>query len=252
MSTDALISPMPTYGQATNLLEHREALARRAAWRLEDASPQTIIKWAVRSFGSRFAITSSMADTVLVDLVATVAPGTDVVFLDTGYHFAETLAMRDAVAARYRGRINLITVSPEQTVAEQDAEHGRDLFGTNPDRCCFLRKVLPLDRALAGYDAWGSGLRRDDSIARSRTQVVDWDRRNGMVKVNPLARWTQSDIDDYIERHDILTNPLLSDGFASVGCFPCTRRTGSGEDSRGGRWAGKDKNECGIHVVAPT
>ena len=251
MSVDTLISPMPTYGPAANLLEHREALARRAAWRLEDASPQTIIQWAVRTFGSRFAITSSMADAVLIDLVAKVAPGTDVVFLDTGYHFDETLTMRDAVAATYRGRINLRTIEPEQTVAEQDAEHGRDLFGTNPDRCCFLRKVLPLDRALAGYDAWGSGLRRDDSIARSRTQVVDWDRRNGMVKVNPLARWTQSDVDDYVQRHGILTNPLLSEGFASVGCSPCTRRTGAGEDARGGRWAGKAKNECGIHLVAP-
>jgi len=252
MSADTLISPMPTYGPATNLLEHREALARRAAWRLEDASPQTIIRWAVRTFGSRFAITSSMADAVLIDLVAAAAPGTDVVFLDTGYHFDETLTMRDAVAATYRGRINLVTIAPEQTVAEQAAEHGRDLFASNPDRCCFLRKVLPLDRALAGYDAWGSGLRRDDSIARSRTQVVDWDRRNGMVKVNPLASWTQADIDAYIERHGILTNPLLSDGFASVGCFPCTRRTGAGEEARAGRWAGKGKNECGIHlVVAP-
>lgn len=251
MSTDALISPMPTHGPATSLLEHREALARRAAWRLEDASPQTIIRWAVRTFGNQFAITSSMADAVLIDLVATAARGTDVVFLDTGYHFEETLTMRDAVAATYRGRINLVTVTPEQTVAEQDAEHGLDLFGTKPDRCCFLRKVLPLDRALAGYDAWGSGLRRDDSIARSRTQVVDWDRRNGMVKINPLARWTQSDIDAYIARHGILTNPLLSYGFESVGCFPCTRQTGAGEDARAGRWAGKGKNECGIHLVAP-
>ena len=251
MSADSLISPMPTYGLATSLLEHREALARRAAWRLEDASPQTIIRWAVRSFGVRFAITSSMADAVLIDLVANAAPGTDVLFLDTGYHFEETITMRDAVAATYRGRINLVTIRPEQTVEEQDAEHGRDLFGSNPDRCCFLRKVLPLDRALAGYDAWASGLRRDDSIARSRTQVVDWDRRNGMVKVNPLARWTQADVDDYVERHQILTNPLLCDGFASVGCFPCTRRTGAGEGARSGRWAGTTKNECGIHVVAP-
>jgi phosphoadenosine phosphosulfate reductase len=251
MTADALISPMPTYGPADSLAEHREALARRAAWRLEDASPQTIIRWAVRTFGNRFAITSSMTDAVLIDLVANAAPGTDVVFLDTGYHFDATLTMRDAVAATYRGRINLRTIEPEQTVAEQDAEHGRDLFGTNPDRCCFLRKVLPLDRALAGYDAWGSGLRRDDSIARSRTQVVDWDRRNGMVKVNPLARWTQDDVDAYIERHRILTNPLLADGFASVGCFPCTRRTGTDEDARAGRWSGSTKNECGIHVVAP-
>ncbi len=251
MTADALISPMPTYGPADSLAEHRQALARRAAWRLEDASPQTIIRWAVRTFGNRFAITSSMTDAVLIDLVANAAPGTDVVFLDTGYHFDATLTMRDAVAATYRGRINLRTIEPEQTVAQQDAEHGRDLFGTNPDRCCFLRKVLPLDRALAGYDAWGSGLRRDDSIARSRTQVVDWDRRNGMVKVNPLARWTQDDVDAYVERHDILTNPLLDDGFASVGCFPCTRRTDAGEDARAGRWSGMVKNECGIHVVAP-
>ncbi|MEO7981496.1 MAG: phosphoadenylyl-sulfate reductase [Sporichthyaceae bacterium] len=239
---------MPTFGPAESLAEHREALARRAAWRLEDASPQTIIRWAVRTFGSRFAITSSMGDAVLIDLVARAAPGTDVVFLDTGYHFAETLTMRDAVAATYRGRINLLTVVPDQTVGEQDTEHGPDLFSTNPDRCCFLRKVMPLDRALAGYDAWASGLRRDDSIARSRTAVVDWDRRNGVVKVNPLARWTQADVGDYVAEHRVLTNPLFEAGFTSVGCFPCTRRAGDG-DSRSGRWAGTGKTECGIHVV---
>jgi phosphoadenosine phosphosulfate reductase len=249
MSAETLISPMPRYEAAESLDEHREALARRAAWRLEDASPQTIIRWAVRTFGARFAITSSMADAVLIDLVARAAPGTDVLFLDTGYHFDETMIMRDAVAATYRGRINLVTVAPEQTVEEQDAEHGRDLFAGNPDRCCFLRKVLPLDRALAGYDAWASGLRRDDSIARSRTQVVDWDRRNGKVKVNPLARWTQADVDAYVAEHGILTNPLLDDGFASIGCFPCTRRVGAAAEARSGRWAGTGKTECGIHLV---
>jgi phosphoadenosine phosphosulfate reductase len=249
MSADTLISPMPTYGPATSLAEHREALARRAAWRLEDASPQTIIQWAVRTFGSRFAVTSSMTDAVLIDLVARAAPGTDVLFLDTGYHFDETLTMRDAVAATYRGRINLVTVSPEQSVPQQDAAHGTNLFATNPDRCCFLRKVLPLDRALTGYDAWGSGLRRDDSISRSRTPVVDWDRRNGKVKVNPLARWTKADVDTYVERNQVLTNPLLDLGFASVGCFPCTRRVSAGEEARAGRWAGSGKNECGIHLI---
>lgn len=248
MSTAALITPMPAEEPAASLAEHREALARRAAWRLEDASAETIIRWAVRTFGSRFAVTSSMADAVLVDLVARTAPGTDVLFLDTGYHFADTLAMRDAVATAYRGRIDLVTVEPEQTVAEQDAEHGPDLFARNPDRCCFLRKVLPLDRALAPYDAWGSGLRRDDSLARSRTPVVDWDGRNGMVKVNPLARWTQSRVDAYIEAHGVLTNPLLADGFASVGCSPCTRRASDG-NGRAGRWAGTGKTECGIHLV---
>lgn len=249
MSAATLIAPMPTFGPAQNLAEHREALARRAAWRLEDASPETIIRWAVRTFGSRFAVTSSLADAVLIDLVARAAPGTDVLFLDTGYHFDETIVMRDAVAATYRGRTTLVTVEPEQTVAEQDATHGRELFARNPDRCCFLRKVLPLDRALAGYDAWASGLRRDDSVARSRTPVVDWDGRNGMVKVNPLARWTQADVDAYVDAHGILTNPLLDDGFASVGCFPCTRRVGAGDDGRSGRWAGTGKTECGIHLA---
>ena len=252
MSAATLISPMPTYGPAHGLDEHREALARRAAWRLEDASPEVIVRWAVRTFGSRFAITSSMADAVLVDVVARVAPGTDVLFLDTGYHFTETLTMRDAVAATYRGRINLVTVEPEHSVEEQDAEHGPELFARHPDRCCFLRKVRPLDRALAGYDAWGSGLRRDDSLARSRTPVVDWDRRNGKVKVNPLARWTQADVEAYVARHGVLVNPLLSAGYGSVGCFPCTRRS-AGDDARAGRWAGTGKTECGIHLVgSPT
>ncbi len=254
-----LLSPMPTYDpMGRDLATNREALARRAAWRLEDATPDVIVRWALRTFGPRFAITSSMADAVLIDIVARVAASTgtrtDVLFLDTGYHFDETLIMRDAVAATYRGLVDVVTVEPEQSVAEQDATEGRDLFATNPDRCCFLRKVAPLDKALAPYDAWGSGLRRDDSIARSRTPVVDWDRRNGKVKVNPLARWSQADVDDYVGRHGILVNPLLSDGFASVGCFPCTRRTTTRDDSggtdvRSGRWAGTSKTECGIHVV---
>jgi len=226
----------------------REALARRAAWRLEDATAETVIRWAARTFGARFAVTSSMSDAVLVDLVARTAPGTDVLFLDTGYHFPETLTMRDAVAATYRDRVTVRTITPDQTVAEQDAAHGRDLFAANPDRCCFLRKVLPLDRALTGYDAWASGLRRDDSPTRARTPVVDWDARNGKVKVNPLARWTGAQVDEYVERHGILTNPLLSDGFASVGCSPCTRRS-SGDDTRAGRWSGTGKTECGIHLV---
>lgn len=248
MTAEALITPMPAHTPAGSLAEHREALARRAAWRLEDASPQAIIRWAARTFGAGFAITSSMADAVLVDLVARTAPGTDVLFLDTGYHFEETLTMRDAVAATYRGRVTVRTVEPDRTVAQQDATEGPRLFARDPDRCCLLRKVVPLDRALAGYDAWGSGLRRDDSPGRSRTPVVDWDRRNRMVKVNPLARWGQADVDAYIERHGVHTHPLRAEGLLSVGCGPCTLRPSSG-DGRTGRWAGSGKTECGIHVV---
>jgi phosphoadenosine phosphosulfate reductase len=232
------------------LAEHRQALARRAAWRLEDAPAEVIIRWAARTFGPRLALTSSMADAVLIDLFAKNAPGSDVVFLDTGYHFPETLGMRDAVATTYRGRINVVTVHPEQTVVEQDASHGRDLFAGNPDACCALRKVAPLGSALAGYDAWASGLRRDESFARSITPVVDWDGRNGKVKVNPIARWDQSQVDAYVEKNNILLNTLLMDGYGSIGCFPCTSRTDDSADLRAGRWAGRAKSECGIHLVS--
>jgi phosphoadenosine phosphosulfate reductase len=248
--TAELLSLVPfEVAEPVGLDEHRMALARRAAWRLEEAPAEVIIKWAARTFGTRLALTSSMSDAVLIDLFARHAPGTDVVFLDTGYHFTETLGMRDAVAATYRGRLNIVTAEPSQTVPEQDATEGRDLFASNPDRCCALRKVAPLDAALADYDAWASGLRRDESFARSITPVVDWDKRNGKVKVNPIARWTQDRVDAYIETNNILVNTLLMDGFASIGCFPCTRRVADGEGVRDGRWAGSGKSECGIHLV---
>ncbi|MDQ1605420.1 MAG: phosphoadenosine phosphosulfate reductase [Actinomycetota bacterium] len=252
--TAELVAPMPVYASpyassGTTLADHREALARRAAWRLEDAPPEIVIRWAARTFGHRFAVTSSLADAVLIDLVARAAPGTDLIFLDTGYHFPETLGMRDAVEATYRGRINVVTVTPDQTVAEQDAALGARLFSRDPDTCCFLRKVVPLGRALDGYDAWASGLRRDESPARAITPVVDWDARNQRVKLNPLARWTQADVDDYISSHDILLNTLVQDGFRSIGCAPCTRRVAPGEDDRAGRWSGTSKTECGLHLV---
>lgn len=248
--TAELVSLVPfEASRPAGLDEHRQALARRAAWRLEDAPAEVVIRWAARTFGPRLALTSSMADAVLIDLFARHAPGTDVLFLDTGYHFPETLGMRDAVALTYRGRLPVVTVHPEQTVAEQDASHGRDLFASNPDRCCALRKVAPLDGALVAYDAWASGLRRDESVARSVTPVVDWDARNGKVKVNPIARWTRGMVDAYVERHGVLVNSLALDGFTSVGCFPCTRRVAAGEGARAGRWAGTAKVECGIHLV---
>jgi phosphoadenosine phosphosulfate reductase len=249
--TAELLSLVPfEVPEPASLAEHRQALARRAAWRLEDAPAEVIIRWAARTFGPRLALTSSMADAVLMDLFARHAPGTDVLFLDTSYHFPETLGMRDAVQATYRGRLNIVTLQPAQTVAQQDAAEGRDLFATDPDRCCALRKVAPLDGALAGYDAWASGLRRDESFARSATPVVDWDRRNGRVKVNPIARWDQSRVDAYVEAHGVLVNTLLMDGYASIGCLPCTSRVGDVADMRAGRWAGRGKSECGIHLVS--
>lgn len=223
-------------------LEHR---AHRAGRELDGAPAAEILRWAVRAFGSRLAVASSMQDAVLVHLAAQVAPGIDVLFLDTGYHFAETLGTRDAVAASYD--VKVITLTARQSVAEQDAEHGPGLHDRDPDLCCGLRKVAPLDRALEGYDAWATGLRRVEAPTRAGTPVVSYDPRRGKVKVAPMAAWTDQDVEDYIAEHDILTNPLLSLGYPSIGCAPCTRAVAAGEDPRAGRWAGSAKTECGIN-----
>jgi phosphoadenosine phosphosulfate reductase len=220
-------------------------LAKVAGPELELAPARIIIEWAVETFGERFCITSSMSDGVLAHLAASTAPGIDVVFLDTGYHFAETIGTADAVSATIP--INLVTVRPELSVAEQDETHGKDLWATDPDLCCALRKVAPLTRALQDYDAWATGLRRDETRSRVIAPVVGWDDQKQKVKVSPLARWTQDDVDAYITDNDILVNPLLHDGYPSIGCWPCTRRVLPGDDPRSGRWAGLAKTECGIH-----
>jgi phosphoadenosine phosphosulfate reductase len=169
-----------------------------------------------------------------------------VVFLDTGYHFAETIGMRDAVAATLP--VTVLSIQPRRTVAEQDADLGPRLFERDPDRCCALRKVEPLARALARYTAWAAGIRRDESSSRQDIRVVEWDARRGMVKVNPLAHWTEDDVDAYAAEHGVLVSPLRYDGYQSIGCAPCTRRVAAGDDPRGGRWAGTAKTECGLHV----
>jgi phosphoadenosine phosphosulfate reductase len=222
-----------------------EREAQRAGRELADAPAAEIVRWAVHRFGSRFAVASSMQDAVLMHLASQVAPGIDVLFLDTGYHFAETIGTRDAVAATYD--INLITVTPQRTVAEQDAEHGPKLHDRDPDLCCGLRKVAPLDRALEGYHAWATGLRRAEAPTRAGTPVVSFDPKRRKVKVAPLAAWSDADVEHYVAEHAILTNPLLSLGYPSIGCAPCTRAVAAGEDPRAGRWAGSAKTECGIH-----
>jgi len=227
------------------VVDHRTR-AVEAGRRLEQASPQEVLRWAASTFGDRFVVSTSMGDGVLASLAGSVAPGVDVLFLDTGYHFPETLGTRDAVAQVYDVRVR--TVLPLLAVAEQDAEHGPELWRRDPDACCALRKVEPLGRALEGYDAYATGIRRDESPTRAGTPVVEWDERRGKVKVNPLARWTQDDVDAYVAEHGILVNPLQHDGYPSIGCAPCTRRVGEGEDVRAGRWAGTPKTECGLHV----
>lgn len=221
-------------------------LAEKAGRDLEGAPALEVARWAVEMFGERFCVTSSMADAVLVHLVSRVAPGIDVVFLDTGLHFPETLRVRDQVAGTLP--VNVRSIRPRRTVGQQDGEHGPRLFSRSPDDCCQLRKVEPLERALAGYDAWAAGLRRDESPTRADTPVVTFDARRGKVKVNPIAAWTQADVDTYVSRWNVPVNELFGRAYGSVGCWPCTRRTKAGEDPRAGRWAMFEKAECGLHV----
>jgi phosphoadenosine phosphosulfate reductase len=237
--------PEPAVGR-TDRADRLRRLAEDAGRELEDASALEVLRWAAETFGDRFCVTSSMEDAVVAHLASRVAPGVRVVFLDTGYHFPETIGTRDAVAAVMD--VDVVTLTPRQTVAEQDAEYGPRLHDRDPDLCCALRKVAPLEEGLRPYDAWATGLRRDESPTRAGTPVVAWDERRQKVKIAPIARWTQRDVDEYVAQHGVLTNPLLTDGYASVGCAPCTRRVLEGEDARAGRWAGQSKTECGIHL----
>ncbi|MFJ8042641.1 phosphoadenylyl-sulfate reductase [Kitasatospora sp. NPDC096147] len=225
-----------------------EAIAAKAAVELEEAPAQEVLRWAAETFGPRFCVTSSMEDAVVAHLASSVFPGVDVVFLDTGYHFAETIGTRDAVAAVMP--VNVITLKPLQTVAEQDAQYGPNLHDRDNDLCCALRKVEPLNRGLAAYDAWATGLRRDESPSRANTPVVAWDAKRRKVKIAPIARWTQDDVDAYVAANGVLLNPLLWEGYTSIGCAPlsCTAKPGEGEEGRSGRWAGSGKTECGIHL----
>jgi phosphoadenosine phosphosulfate reductase len=215
---------------------------------IEDPVEQalTVLRWAGLTFGDDFAITSSMADGLLAHLAGRAVPGVRVIFLETGYHFAETLGTRDWIASVLP--VTVVDVRPDLTVAEQDATYGPRLHDRDPDACCEMRKVIPLDRTLSGYAAWGSGVRRDESPSRARTQVIDWDAKREMIKINPLAAWTQDDVDAYVDEHQVPVNPLIELGFASIGCAPCTRAVAPGEDARAGRWAGQAKTECGIHL----
>ncbi len=220
-------------------------LVDRVAPTYADAPAEAVIDWAVAEFGPRWALASSMQDAVLVDLVARRCPGIDVLFLDTGYHFPQTLATRAEVARRYP--VTLVDVRPEQTPAEQDQAYGPDLFAVDPHLCCLLRKATPLFVALDGYEAWATGIRRAEAVTRENTATVAFDEAHGMVKLAPLAGWSDDDVARYVAEHNVARNPLLEQGYPSIGCAPCTRPVAAGEDPRAGRWSGLDKTECGIH-----
>lgn len=240
--------------RATTRRGHDElrALAERGNLELgslteNEASPTEVVAWVARNFGTdAAAVACSMADAALPHLVAKQLPGVDVLFLDTGYHFVETRHTRDEVDRVLDVRI--IDVLPEQTVAEQDAEFGADLFARDPGLCCARRKVGPLQDALRGYEVWFTGVRREEAPTRTHTPLVAWDERNGLVKVNPVAAWTFDDLLDYAGAHRVPVNLLVSNGYPSIGCAPCTKPVAPGEDPRSGRWAGLSKTECGLHT----
>jgi phosphoadenosine phosphosulfate reductase len=222
------------------------ALAERGATELgPDATAQQVLAWAAQTF-DRLIVASNMQDAVLVELAAKARPGVDVLFLDTGYHFAETIGTRDAVETVYDVRI--VNATPEHTVAEQDQLLGKDLFARDPNQCCALRKVAPLQKTLAGYDAWVTGVRRVEAPTRANTPLVTYDEKFGLVKINPIAAWTDEEMDAYIAEHNVLVNPLVAEGYPSIGCAPCTAKPAPGADKRSGRWAGTGKIECGLHV----
>ncbi len=213
----------------------------------DEASAEEVVAWVAREVGTDLAaVACSMADAVLPHVVAAAMPFVDVLFLDTGYHFPETVGTRDAVATTMA--VTVVDVLPRLTVAEQDAEHGKDLWSRDPAACCAMRKVEPLTRTLAGYEVWFTGVRRDEAPTRTNTPLITFDEKNGLIKVNPLAAWSSDDLYGYAARHGVPLNPLLDDGYPSIGCGPCTRRVAPGEDPRSGRWAGFDKTECGLHT----
>ena len=221
-------------------------MAERGAAELDGASADELLRWTDQHFGSDYIVASNMQDAVLVDLAAKVRPGVDVLFLDTGYHFVETIGTRDAVEAVYD--INVVNVTPENNVAKQDELYGKDLFAREPNECCRMRKVEPLSKALRGYSAWVTGIRRVEAPTRANAPLISWDKAFGLVKINPLAAWSDEEMQDYIDANGVLVNPLVFEGYPSIGCAPCTAKPAEGADPRSGRWAGLSKTECGLHA----
>ncbi len=224
----------------------REVAERGAAGLGPDASAEAVLAWAAATFGRRMIVASNMQDAVLVDLAARAQPGVEILFLETGYHFAETIGTRDAVEHVYD--VSIVNAAARRTVAEQDAEFGKDLFAREPNLCCAMRKVEPLQNTLAGYDAWVTGVRRVEAPTRANTPLVTYDEKFGLVKINPIAAWSDEEMDAYIAEHNVLVNPLVAEGYPSIGCAPCTAKPAPGADPRSGRWAGTGKIECGLHV----
>jgi len=217
--------------------------------RLAAATPIEILRWGVERFHPRLTMATAFGPEgcILIPLLAEVEPRVRVFNLDTGYQFAETLQLRDRIAERYGIEVEL--VQPETTAQEYERLHGGPLYVANSDQCCYERKIVPLRRALVGYDAWITAIRADQSAHRANAKVIGWDAKFNLAKVNPLLNWTKRDVWAFIVANQVPYNPLHDRGYPSIGCWPCTKPVADGQDERAGRWAGQAKTECGLHSL---
>ncbi len=216
---------------------------------LASARPREILRWAVETYGPRLTMATAFGPEgcVILHMLSEIDPGVRVFNLDTGYQFDETLELRDRIARRYGIEVELIR--PDASVEEYEAENGGPVYATDPDRCCRQRKLVPLRRAVEGYDAWISAIRADQSTHRAKASVIGWDAKFGLAKINPLLSWTKRDVWAFVVANDVPYNPMHDRGYPSIGCWPCTRAVAQGDDERAGRWAGQAKTECGLHSL---
>ncbi|QDU28705.1 Phosphoadenosine phosphosulfate reductase [Anatilimnocola aggregata] len=219
-----------------------------ASQQLESSSPEEILRWAVEHYAPKFTMATAFGPEgmVLIHMLAEIAPETPIFNLDTGYQFKETLELREEIKRRYGIEVEL--KKPELTVEQFEQANGGPVYRTDPDRCCFERKIKVLQQSALGMYAWSSAIRRDQSPDRAKAPIVGWDKKFGLVKISPLANWTKKLVWNFITQHNVPYNPLHDSGYTSIGCWPCTRAVGIGEDERAGRWSGLAKTECGLHT----
>jgi phosphoadenosine phosphosulfate reductase len=235
-------------GRENVILGHEDLM--RASERLENSSPQGILRWAVDVYGEDLSLSVSFGNPegmVLLDMLSRITDRAQVFTLDTGFLFEETVRFREEAMKKYPLPLKVLTSG--LTVEEQVARYGPQLYSCAPDLCCQVRKIEPQRRFLRNYGAWVTGIRRDQTVQRASTPVVAFDEYFGVAKIAPLAAWSVDEVDEYVRRNDVPLNPLLSMGYRSIGCEPCTTPVAPGEDARAGRWPGMDKTECGLHFV---
>jgi phosphoadenosine phosphosulfate reductase len=217
------------------------------ASKFEDDSPQSLLHWGAETYGEGIVLACSFGaeDVVLLDMLLNINPHAPVFYLDTDKHFQETYDTRDRLEERYN--ISFIQVKAQLTLQEQAEKHGEKLWESQPDLCCEVRKVKPLTRILGKYEAWITGIRREQSFTRATVKKVEWDQKFQMIKLNPLASWSYEEVWGYIREHGLPYNPLHDQNYPSIGCSVCTQPVQPGEDPRAGRWSAHQKTECGLH-----